>query len=75
MAMNQPNPQRGTERRGNTGVRPAPAPAAAPAAQGGANRPTGRRPGAPAPGRHKHGEDQLRRVARCHFNGHRPDRS
>ena len=51
MALNQPNPGRGTERRTGTGVRPAPAPAAAPAAQGGANRPTGRRPGAPpAPG-------------------------
>jgi hypothetical protein len=51
MALNQPNPQRGTERRPGTGVRPAPAPQAPPAAQGGANRPTGRRPGAPpAPG-------------------------
>src|SRR6185436_20613393 len=51
MTMNPQNPQRGTGVRKATGVRPNPAaaPEPAPAAASGAQRPTGRRPGAPAP--------------------------
>src|SRR6516162_7842784 len=51
MTMNPQNPQRGTGVRKATSVRPNPAaaPAAAPAASPGSQRPTGRRPGAPAP--------------------------